>query len=95
MKLMFMPMAECYIAAVIDNMPATQRKMDSIRAATAADEKLQTVIRHIRSVWPKHASKVPGNIREYFSMKSELSEYNGMVTRGNRIDIESRRSRQN
>lgn len=78
---------ECYIAAVIGNMPATTQRMDSIRAATAADEKLQTVVRHIRSGWPEHVSKVPCNIREYFPMKSELSEYNGMVTRGSRIVI--------
>lgn len=30
---------ECYIAAVMDSVPATPQKMDNIRAATAADEK--------------------------------------------------------
>jgi len=78
---------ECYIAAVIDNVPATPQRMDSIRKATAADEKLQTVIRYIRSGWPEHVNTVPSVIREYFPAKSELSEYDGMVIRGSRIVI--------
>jgi hypothetical protein len=34
---------ECYVAAVINSIPATKTKMESIRVATAADDKLQTV----------------------------------------------------
>lgn len=59
---------ECYVGAVIDNMPATPQKMDNILAATAAGEKLQMVIRNIRLGWPEHVSKVLGNIRDYFPM---------------------------
>jgi len=36
---------ECYVASIIDCMPATKQKMDSIRAATAADDKLQSLTR--------------------------------------------------
>lgn len=50
---------ECYIAAVINNIPATKTKMESIFVATAADDKLQTVNKYIRSGWPEHASKTP------------------------------------
>lgn len=78
---------ECYVAAVMDNVPASPQKMDSIRAATAADETLQTVIRYIRSGWPEHAHQVPSNIREYFPTQNELSEYDRMVVRGSRIVI--------
>lgn len=78
---------ECYVAAVMDNVPATPQKMDSIRAATAADETLQAVTRYIRSGWPDHAHQVPSNIREYFSVRNELSVYDGMIIRGCRIVI--------
>ena len=29
---------ECYVASIINNMPATERRMDSIRAATVVDD---------------------------------------------------------
>lgn len=54
---------ECYIAAVINNIPTTKTKMES-RVATAADDKLQTVIKY-RSGWPEHVSKTP--VTESFS----------------------------
>ena len=54
---------ECYIAAVIDNMPASPQRTDSIRAATAIEETLQMVIRSIRSAWPKHVTDPAGASR--------------------------------
>ncbi|KAJ8410589.1 hypothetical protein AAFF_G00194930 [Aldrovandia affinis] len=45
---------ECYATSIIDIMPATEQKMDSIRATTAADNKLQVLIRYIQSGWPEH-----------------------------------------
>lgn len=37
---------ECYIAAVMSSIPASQTKMDGIQAETAADVQLQVVIRY-------------------------------------------------
>lgn len=34
---------ECYVACVIAGMPATEQKMDNIRAATAVDGKLDRI----------------------------------------------------
>jgi len=47
---------ECYIAAVMSSIPASTKKMDSIRAETAADEQLHDVIRYIEGGWPEHVA---------------------------------------
>ncbi len=44
---------ECYVAVVMQGIPATPHKMDCIKAATAADGELQTVIKLIREGWPQ------------------------------------------
>lgn len=77
---------ECYIAAVINNIPFTQTK--KWRASELPLQQMinyRQVIEYIRSDWPEHVSKTPVKVRDFFSVKSELSEYNGMVTRGNHI----------
>ena len=78
---------ECYIAAVFENLPATPQKQQIISTATAADSNLQLVLQFIRSRWPAYVDKVPVTIRDYYPVKSELSEYNGIVTRGVRMII--------
>ena len=70
---------KCYVASIVDNMPATERKMDRIRDATAADDTLQAVSRYIQSGWPDHVSKAHPTVREFFPMRSELSTHQGLV----------------
>lgn len=78
---------ECYVAAVISSVPASPRKMDMIRAETAADEQLQEVIRYIQKGWPEHIAHTHSCVREYFPVRNELSVHDGLVVRGSRIVI--------
>uniref|UniRef100_A0AAR2JBB0 Gypsy retrotransposon integrase-like protein 1 n=1 Tax=Pygocentrus nattereri TaxID=42514 RepID=A0AAR2JBB0_PYGNA len=78
---------EHYIATVMQGIPASQSRMDSIKAATTTDCELQTVIRYIRNGWPEYRDKVPLDVRAYVKVKNELSETNGLVIRGCRIVI--------
>lgn len=78
---------ECYVASVIEGIPATKRKMDSIRATTEADEGMQILSRYIQSGWPEHIEKTHPSVREFFPVRSELSVHSGLVTRGTRIII--------
>ena len=70
---------ECYVAAII-NIPATQTHT---RRASELPPQQMIEIKDIRSGCPEHVSKTPDS--PFFPVKSELSEYNGMVTRGNHI----------
>nr|XP_033936287.1 uncharacterized protein K02A2.6-like [Pseudochaenichthys georgianus] len=81
---------ECYVAAVMSSIPASPKKIDSIRAETAADEQLQEVIRYIQEGWPEHRAHINTCVREYFPVRNELSMHDGVVTRGSRIVIPGR-----
>ncbi|XP_036071757.1 uncharacterized protein K02A2.6-like [Oryzias melastigma] len=61
--------------------------MDCIRAATARDSELQTVIELVRNGWPAYKDKVPVNVRAYMKVKNELAETSGLLIRGCRIVI--------
>jgi hypothetical protein len=78
---------ECYVASIIDSMPASKQKMDIIRSSTAEDESLQKVIAYIRSGWPEHIARVHPMARDFFPVRNELSTLEGIVTRGNRMII--------
>lgn len=78
---------ECFVAAVVESIPATPRKLEVIRAATKADGDLQMVLQYIKSGWPDYASDVPAAVREFFPIRNELSEHSGLVTRGTRMVI--------
>lgn len=77
----------CYVASVMEGIPASTSKMEEIRAATPTDTELQSVMKLIKRGWPEHTSKVPIDVRAYVQVKSELSEYNGLVIRGSRIVV--------
>lgn len=78
---------ECYVASVVQSIPASPSKMESIKMATAADSELQSVIKFVRSGWPEHSGNVPPNVRAYMKVKNELSEADGLLIRGSRIVI--------
>ncbi|KAL6483813.1 hypothetical protein MHYP_G00086850 [Metynnis hypsauchen] len=50
---------ECYVASVIEGIPATKQKIDSIRAATEADEGMQILSRRAQSREPLLSTPLP------------------------------------
>uniref|UniRef100_A0A3B3I785 Gypsy retrotransposon integrase-like protein 1 n=1 Tax=Oryzias latipes TaxID=8090 RepID=A0A3B3I785_ORYLA len=78
---------EYYVATVVQSIPASPSRIDGIRAATAKDRELQTVIELVRKGWPEYKEKVPIHVRAYMKVKNELAETNGLLIRGCRIVI--------
>ena len=62
-------------------------KLEDFRKATANDIQLDKVLNYIRLGWPDFKSDCHLSTRQYFSLKDELSEVDGLVTRGGRIVI--------
>ncbi|KAL6491496.1 hypothetical protein MHYP_G00018410 [Metynnis hypsauchen] len=77
----------CYVASVVEGLPASQTIMDEFQAATSTDAELLSVMKLIRNGWPEHLSSVPDSAREYTQVKSELSVYDGLVLIGSRIVV--------
>ncbi|XP_055710577.1 uncharacterized protein LOC129806196 [Phlebotomus papatasi] len=55
--------------------------------ATLEDKTLQDLMRYIKTGWPDHANQVKQSVRSYFTFKEELSEYEGIVYKGEKIVI--------
>lgn len=58
--------------------------MESLRLA---DAELLSVMKLIKTGWPEHLSNVSRDAREFVQVKSELSEYKGLILRGSRIVV--------
>ena len=65
----------------------TDRKLTELKKATSNDIQLSAVLTYIREGWPEYKADCILAAREYYSLKDELSEFEGLVTRGNRIVI--------
>ncbi len=77
----------CYVASVVEGIPASTSKMDEIRRGTAADAQLQSVAKLIKTGWPEHLSGVPMDARVYTQVKSELSEHDSLILSRSRIVV--------
>lgn len=75
------------MATVIQDIPASQSRMESIKMATAAERELQSVIKHARKGWPEYSGNAPQEVRAYMMVKNELSEADGLLICGNRVII--------
>lgn len=49
---------QCYVAAVMQGIPATPHKMGRIRTAITTDSEPQAVIKLIRAGWPQHEGQI-------------------------------------
>ena len=57
--------------------------------ATEADQDLQQLKRIIRTGWPDARNRLPPGVAPYWNIRDELSTYNGLVFRGDRIVVPS------
>ena len=58
---------------------------DRVEEATRMDEDLQTLRRVIFSGWPATRQEIPAAVTPYWDARDELSTYNGIVYKGERI----------
>ena len=65
----------------------TVKTLEEIKEHTRKDEVLQELIRVIQIGWPEQKTEVADPITPYFGMRHELSIYDGIVVRGERVVI--------
>ena len=77
---------EQFVSFVIESLPASSDRLESIRSAQHEDPLLSQVIHFCQEGWPaKHMIK--GMLKHYWDVCSELSLHNQLLLRGNRLVI--------
>ncbi|CAB4003659.1 Hypothetical predicted protein [Paramuricea clavata] len=60
-------------------------RLDDIRASMETDERMQELKKVILKGWPDKRSDVPGQARQYFGVRDELTVQEGLIFRGERV----------
>ena len=77
---------QLYVDAVMDSIPATEERLESIRLSQDQDEALKLVKTYRISGWPEKSS-VDSIAKPYYSVASELTIERGLLMRGSRVVI--------
>ena len=62
-------------------------RREEMRTSTCDDEVLQQLKEVIQTGWPKEKQELPAVLAPYFSFRDELSVYDGLVFKGERLLI--------
>ena len=77
---------EQFVSSVVESLPASFDRLESIRSAQHEDPLLLQVVHFCQEGWPaKHMIK--GMLKHYWDVRSELSQHNQLLLRGNRLVI--------
>ena len=74
-----------YVDTIIETLPVTTDRMKQFVEETKKDTVLQQLSEVIKAGWPKTQHDCPITVRPYWHARSELSEANGLILKGNRI----------
>ena len=72
---------------VLENAPATDKRIQEIEELTQSDTTLQRLKSVIRSGWPDERTDLPEDVQSYWNFKDELSEAEGIIMKGEKIVI--------
>jgi hypothetical protein len=62
-------------------------RIEEVRAATAQDQCVQSLLSTIKDGWPESKKDVQNDLRPYFDVRDTLSHQNGIILKGGRIVI--------
>ena len=80
--------SQSYVSAVLLTLPASDRRLEEIRAELQKDDILKTVMHHVQNGWPDKKS-MNRAIKAYYNEQGFLSIHDGLLMRGNRLVIPS------
>ena len=68
-------------------LPMTEERLEELRTSTSSDEVLQQLKQVIQTGWPNEKNQLPAVLAPYFTYRDELSVYDGLVFKGERLLI--------
>jgi hypothetical protein len=78
---------QLYVDATVESWPVSSEKLEEFKRATESDNQLSATLKYVRQGWPTNKDEVQLAARELYTVKDELSEFDGLVVRGQRIVI--------
>jgi len=75
------------VNAVTSYWPASDTYLEKIRSETAKDPCLQIAVEYTKSGWPEYKEDVKLGARNLYPVRGELSIWNGLLVKGERIVI--------
>uniref|UniRef100_H3BG27 Gypsy retrotransposon integrase-like protein 1 n=1 Tax=Latimeria chalumnae TaxID=7897 RepID=H3BG27_LATCH len=78
---------EAYEDASFSSKPMSDLKIPQVKQVTNADAELKMVMCFVQNGWLKYVKNVPNTIKKYFSERSSLIVFKGLLLHGNRIVI--------
>ena len=76
---------ECVNAAKL--LPMIDERLKEIRSSTRYDDVLQQLKEDIQIGWPEEKQELPAVLAPYFSFRDEMSVYEGLIFKGERLLI--------
>ena len=76
---------ECVNAVQL--LPMTDERLEEIRSSTRDDDVLQQLKEVIQIGWPEEKQELPAVLAPYFSFRDEMSIYDGLIFKGERLLI--------
>ena len=77
---------DAYVNLVLQNLPATEKRLEEIKKLQEEDEVCKQIKLYCRDGWPDR-SLIKGAIKPYFPVVGELSVQDGLLMRGSRIVV--------
>ena len=68
-------------------LPMTDERLEEIRSSTRDDDVLQQLKEVIQIGWPEEKQELPGVLAPYFSFRDEMSVYDSLIFKGERLLI--------
>ena len=76
-----------YVNEVVRSRVVSHDRLEEIREATNRDPILQEVIKFTIEIWPEHARDLPGHLRDFYLVRSNLSVAGRLLVYEKRIVI--------
>ena len=72
---------------VVKLLPMTDERLEEIRSSTRDDDVLQQLKEVIQIGWPEEKQELPAVLAPYFNFRDEMSIYEGLIFKGERLLI--------
>ena len=76
-----------HVGTVLSHFPATEKRLQEIKQATAEDTILNSVVKNIIEGWPLRKSQCEPQVQPYWDFRGDLTYINGFILKGDRLVI--------